>query len=95
MNQEPELLTELHIELGTEFTRGYCDEMKGSPMTDEDEIDMETAIEIKVAALDCIGKMERFIQENYPENPTQVRAEVYQAGHMAYRWAATLWMQRN
>ena len=69
--------------------------MKGSAVTDEDEIDSETASEIEAAALVCLAEREGGIHANYIENPQQVHNEVYLAGRLAYRQAEALWMQRN
>ena len=69
--------------------------MAGREVTDEDEIDVETAGEIEAAALDCINKAEGFIGSNYIENPNQVHEAIYLAGRQAYHQAESLWMMRN
>ena len=95
MNQEPKLSTELQIELGTVFARGYCDEMKGCPMTDDDVIDVETASEIRAAALACLHTEEDSILANYIENPSKIYDQIYHLGRASYRTAAIAWMRRN
>ena len=86
---------DLQIELGTVFAKGFCDEMKGCPMTDEDEIDMETASGIKAAALECLAEREDSIQRVYTENPSRVYDQIYHAGRASYRTAANAWLRRN
>ena len=40
------------------FALGYIEEMAGREVTIEDEIDVETAAEIQVAALACVERLE-------------------------------------
>ena len=77
------------------FAVGWCDEMKGSPVDDDDEIDSESVSEIEAAFLECMARAESFIGSNYIENPQMVHEAVYNAGSEAYRQAAALWMMRN
>ena len=86
---------DLQIELGTVFARGFCDEMKGCPMTDDDEIDMETASEIKAAALACLHAEEDSILANYIENPSRIYDRLYHLGRASYRTSAVAWLRRN
>ena len=95
MNAEPKLSPDLRATLLQIFALGYIEQMAGCEVTDDDEIDSETASEIEAAALVCINKAESFIGTNYAENPQQVHNEVYLAGRWAYRQAESLWMQRN
>ena len=77
------------------FALGYCDQMAGFEVENDDEIDRETASEIEAAALTCIAEREDQIHANYAENPQQVHDQIYHAGRLAYRQAEALWMQRN
>ena len=72
MHHEPKLSADLQATLLQIFALGYIEQMAGCEVTDDDEIDSETASEIEAAALDCIAQGEDIIQATYIENPQQV-----------------------
>ena len=66
------------------FSIGWLDACAGFEVTEEDFIDVETASEIKAAALAWIAQGEDMIAANYIENPMMVHDAIYEAGRLAY-----------
>ena len=95
MNQEPKLSADLRTQLTQVFAMGYLDELKGSPIIDEDQVDGETVAEIEAAALECLTAREDQIHAIYGENPGRVYDQIFHAGRQAYRRKASAWLQRN
>ena len=94
-DHEPKLSAELRVLLCQVFTLGYCDQMAGFLVNDNDLIASVDAAPIATLALACIAGAEDEIHANYAENPQQVHDQIYHAGRLAYRQAESLWMQRN
>lgn len=90
-----QLSPDLWRELIQVFALGYCDTMKGCDVTNEDEIDLETAGEIEDAAMAYLGEREESIHDLYLENPTKVYGQAYSSGSRAYQQRAIAWLQRN
>ena len=95
LEKEDIMNNEVRGELIACYSLGFLDELKGSPIDEDDEIDNETADEIESEALVCISKAEWMIEMNYAENPQQVHGRLYLAGRESARQKETLWMQRN